>query len=124
MSEKINWTFRAQVIDGPLMIASGKLVMDAYDKLEVTVSAGGEKTVDVQPAAGAHLLLITASAYDSITYRVDGRDANTLDNVHILIGNGAVRLLGSTQKQFVFQNSSINDVVVEILVGRDLVPIS
>ena len=54
---------------------------------------------------------------------VDGSGTTvTLDGAHVLIGSGAVSLLGNTQNQFVFSNAGSGDVTVDILVGRDATP--
>lgn len=123
MPEKINWTLNVQVVGGPKVSGSDTIEVDAYDKIEAVVSAGGSATVDVQPADGAQFLLITASSYENITYEVDGSGtAVTLDGPHVLIGSGAVSLLGGTQNQFVFSNGGTEDVTVGFLVGRDATP--
>ena len=125
MSEKISWSFKVQVTGGPSVVASDTLEVDAYDKIEAVIPAAGSATINVQPGDGAQFLLITATAYEDLTYEVDPSDDTTvvtLDAAHVLIGEGAVSLLGATQNQFVFSNASAADVTVSILVGRDAIP--
>jgi hypothetical protein len=123
MPEKINWTLNVQVVGGPKVAASDVLEVDAYDKIEAVIPAGASATVNVQPSGGAQFLLITASSYENLTYKVDASGTTvTLDDPHVLIGSGAVSLLGSTQSQFAFSNGSAADVTVNILVGRDATP--
>jgi len=124
MSEKISWSFKAQVTGGPSIPASDTLEVDAYDKIEAVIPAGGSATVKVQPGdTGVQLLLITADDYDNLTYEVDSSGTSIkLDSAHILIGEGAVGLLGPTQKDFEFSNAGTADVTVDILVGRDATP--
>ena len=120
MSEQINWTLNVQVVGGPKVSASATVVVDAYDKIEAVVPAGGSTTVDVQPGDGAQLLIITADSYENLTYEVDGSGTTvTVDGAHVLFGSGAVTLLGNTQNQFVFANGGAADVTAEILVGRN-----
>lgn len=123
MPEKINWTLNVQVAGGPKVSVSDTMEVDAYDKIEAVIPASGSATVNVQPANGAHFFLITASSYDGLTYEVDGSGTSvTLDGVHVLIGAGAVGLLGATQSQFEFANAGGADVTISILVGRDATP--
>ncbi|MEE8586409.1 MAG: hypothetical protein V3T83_16305 [Acidobacteriota bacterium] len=124
MPEQINWTLNVQVVGGPKISASNAITVDAYDKIEAEVLAGGSATVNVQPGDGAKFLLITASSYSTdLTYVVDASGTTvTLDGAHVLIGAGAVSLLGNTQNQFVFTNAGSADVTVSILVGRDPAP--
>lgn len=123
MPEQISWTLNVQVIGGPKVSASDTLSVEAYDKIEAVVPAGSSATVNVQPADGAEFLLVTASRYENLTYEVDGSgNTVTLNAPHVLIGSGAVRLLGNTQSQFEFNNGGGEDVSVSILVGRDATP--
>jgi len=123
MPEKINWTLNVQVVGGPKISASDTLEVEAYDKIEAVIPTGGSATVNVQPGTGAQFLLITASSYANMTYEVDASGTTvTLDGPHVLIGAGAVGLLGSTQNKFKFSNGGSEDVTVDILVGRDATP--
>ena len=120
MPEQINWTLNVQVVDGPKVSASDMVKVDAYDKMEAVIPAGGSATVAVQPGMGAQLLIITADSYEDLTYEVDGSGTTlTLDGALVLFGAGAVSLLGSTQNQFAFTNGGAEDVKVDILVGRN-----
>ena len=123
MTETINYSFSFHVASGPKVSDSDKLEVEAYGMLEVEVpdkdTSGGTATVDVQPSSsGVKLLIITADSYDDLTYAVDGGSAITLDAPHLLVGEGAAKLLGTTQKQFVFTNAGTEDITVNILVGR------
>jgi hypothetical protein len=123
MAERITYLFKALVTNGPSVVANGALVVDAYDKLEAVVPAGGSITVDVQPGSGGQLLGITASSYEDLEYEVDGSgSAVPLDGPLLLIGPGAVGLLGPTQNQIEFNNAGAADTTVSILVGRDATP--
>lgn len=126
MSEKISWSFSAQVTGGPSIKASADLTVDAYDKIEATIPQGGaDTTVEVQPGtAGVKFLLITATAYEDLVYKVgSGTTEVTLDAAHVLLGEGAISLLEAYPTSLVFKNSSTTaDVKVNILVGRDATP--
>ena len=123
MPESISWTLNVQVVGGPKISAYDTLTVDAYDKIEAVIPANGAATINVQPDGSAQFLLLTASSYENLTYAVDASPtAITLDGAHVLIGAGAVGLLGATQKQFAFSNTGAEDVTVSILVGRDATP--
>jgi len=123
MPEKINWTLNVQVVGGPKVSVADTMEVEAYDKIEALAPAGGSVTINVQPGDGARFLLITASSYENLTYEVDASgNPVPLDDTLILIGSGAVGLLGGTQNQFVFTNGGAADITVEILVGRKATP--
>ena len=131
MAEQITWLLNVQVAEGPKASASNSLQVEAYDKIDVTVPAKaanpGAATVDVQPGGAAQVkfLLVTSSVYDAnLTYKVDGGPSIALDAPLVLLGAGAVGLLGATQKQFVFSNAiaSSKAAQINILVGRDATP--
>lgn len=130
MSEMFSWSFKLQVTGGPTLLVSDTLEVDAYDKLVATVpkkADGGSATIAVQPGDGAEFLMIQSSSYEKLTFSVDGSgNAHTgndydLDGPHLLVGEGAVSLLGSTQQQFVFKNEATEAVTVTILVGRNAI---
>lgn len=121
MSKKISWSFKVQVAGGPSLAASDTIEVDAYDVLEAVVAAGGSETLNVQPGDDAQFLFIMSTSYKDMSYEVDGGSAVTLDGAHVLVGEGAVSLLGATQNEFKFTNGGGEDVTVSILVGRDAV---
>jgi hypothetical protein len=128
MNEKINWMVNVQVVGGPRISAAENLSVEAYDKIQVDVPGGdnaqpGIATVQVQPggAAQVRFLAIASSHYDpALTYTVDGGDPVPLDAFQLLMGKGAVGLLGTTLTAFAFTNQAGLDkpASVEILVGR------
>jgi hypothetical protein len=119
MLEKINWSFKVQVTNGPTLTESGELTVDAYDVVEATIPKTGDAvTIAVQPD-GAQFIYISATSYKDLSYTVDGGSDVTFDAAHILIGEGAAGLLGATQQEFVFTNADTTaDTKVRILVGR------
>lgn len=132
MSEKINWTLNVQVVGGPKMSASQTVTVDAYDKIQVTVGVGAQesKTVEVQPgpAGRVQFLLISSDQYgdngDKLTYKVNDavNPPIKLDAPQLLIGDGAVGLLGAAPgagpATLHFANGLDKPVNIEILVGR------
>jgi hypothetical protein len=132
MPEQINWSFNVQVVGGPQLGESKPLTVEAYDKIDVTIPGGddatpGAMTVDVQPggAGQVRFFLMISNLYDAkLTYKVDGGAEVMLDSPVLLLGKGAVKLLGATQNQFAFINKAgtTKAASVKILVGRDATP--
>jgi hypothetical protein len=125
MAEKINWTLNVQVVGGPKMSAFQTVTVDAYDKIGVTVPVGEtDKEVEVQPgpAGRVQFLLISSDQFgDDLTYKVNNAgDAIKLDAQQLLIGDGAVGLLGASPPETLsFTNDLAQDANIEILVGRN-----
>lgn len=121
---KINWTLNIQVVEGPKLSESDTISVDAYDKIEVTVEdEATDKEVQVQPGGSGQVqfLLISSDSYgDDLTYKVnvDTADAIKLDALQLLMGDGAVGLLGGAPEKLLFSNGLGNDANVHILVGR------
>jgi hypothetical protein len=125
-------TMKVQVSGAGSFSATQKIEpVEAYGKIEVTVparsnSTPGELLVDVQPgdAGQVQLLFITAGTYsEDLSYTVTGGAADvTLDGPQLLVGSGAVELLGSEQKSLTFSNDTDEAVSVQIVVGRDATP--
>ena len=128
MAIKINWALNAQITDGPRVVASDAIDVDAYDNIEVTVpkhqgNNDGTAPVDVQPGDQSHVmfLLIKADTYQNspLSYTIDGTNKKvTLDAPQLLIGAGAVSLLAAAPTKLIFTNKGATDASVRILVGR------
>jgi hypothetical protein len=130
--EQISWTLNVQVTGGPKISTSRTETFDAYDKITVDVPAGdgttpGAATVEVQPGGTGQVqfLLIKSSVYAvpgeaELTYKVnvDTADAILLDRLHLLVGEGAVGLLGAAPQTLLFSNNLDQVASIEILVGR------
>lgn len=128
MAIKIEYRFGASVQGGPSVnVKQGPIEVEAYDVVSATLppESGGtpsDTTVEVQPAgaAGAVLLfVITSDAYgDGVTYDV-GTTETALNGPLLLVGSGAVTLLGATPPEtLTFHNATTNPVQVQVLVGR------
>lgn len=128
MPETINWSFSVAAVDGPRIHGSDALDVDAYDKASVVLAAGAtDVDVQIQPSSTAgrvRVLVIGSSAYDpGITFSADaGTSVFALDGPVVLIGSGAVELLGAAPQTLRLGNTTAEDVTVDILVGRDPAP--
>lgn len=127
MSEVINITVSAKVKNGPGVSFSSPLEIDAYDKLNVVVAAGGApKTIQLLPSgtASVHFLLVKSSQYsDQLSYTVNGAGSKIiLDTPQNFIGLGSLAALddSSDPETLVFTNDLAEDVNVNILVGRNV----
>lgn len=128
MPESIQWTLSVAVAGGPRKTESQTLPVDVYLKGQVQIAAASGATPGqanfAAPSGGGtvRFVLISASRYDAtppLTYTVDGGSAITLDGPHLLIGAGAVALLGTANLDFIFSNPTAQPVTVEVLIGRD-----
>jgi hypothetical protein len=121
MGEKVNWNYVAQALNGPSLSAAGSIAVDAYDKFEVTVPDNATQAVNLVPAGTVALLVINPASSDKkLTYKIGANDV-PLDGPHVLIGAGAVSLLGGATS-LSFTNNTGTDAVIDILVGRDATP--
>ena len=121
MAEKINWKFVAQALSGPSLSGQGTLEVDAYDKIGVTIAAGATQQVNLVPSGTVSLIIINPAVPDAdLSYDIGG-NAVALDGPHVLIGTGAVSLLGGAAN-LSFTNNTTSDAAIEILLGRDATP--
>ncbi len=132
----INVGLSIQVEGGPqIPVPNIKIEVEAYDKIEVSIKAGSDLIVDVQPGEKAvSFLLIKSSIYTSgnaaddkkLTYQPDGKSVINLDNPQVYLGVESIAaLLGKVQK-ITFSNKLAGSegkepetAVIEVLVGRD-----
>lgn len=128
MPERIQWTLSVDVAGGARKTESQTLPVDVYLKGQVQIAAASGSTPGqanfAAPSGGrtVRFVLISANRYDAtppLTYTVDGGSAITLDGPHLLIGAGAVALLGAAHLDVVFSNPTAQPVTVEVLIGRD-----
>lgn len=129
MPESIQWTLNVAVVGGPRKAESKTAAVDVYLKGTVSIDAASGGTpatgaIDVTPDGGqVRFIMISASSYgpdpQPLSYTIGGGSALTLDGPLLLIGAGAVALLGTTNLSFEFTNAAETPATVEILVGRD-----
>ena len=122
MSETINWNFVIQVLQGPGISAAASITdVDAYDKFDISLADTVTQAVNLVPAGNISLLVINPQTPDAdLSYDLSGSPV-ALDGPHVLIGSGAVSLLGGATS-LTFTNNTGADAVIEILVGRDSTP--
>jgi hypothetical protein len=122
VSETINWTFNVQVVGGPQIAVTRPVPVDAYDKIGVKVQDGETETVEIQPGdeGRVQFLLINSDWLgDALTYKVNAQgDAIKLDAPQVLVGDGAVGLLGEPPNSLEVTNDSTQEANIEIIVGR------
>ncbi|QBX56726.1 hypothetical protein EXE58_15520 [Nocardioides seonyuensis] len=119
MTEKLIWDVTVRAEDGPQLSGSGVLEVDAYDKLSVTVPAGGDLDVDLGPGSAgliSCLVLLPEAPSDDLTYEV-GSETITLDQPQFLFG-GAADLAGNPAS-LTIANAGASDAVVDLMIGRD-----
>lgn len=131
MSVKVGWTMSVQVTDGPKLPAAGKFEVDAYDVIRVEVPAGAKgMEVEIQPGAmsAVQLLMLHASKFTTdLSYSVNAAigtaaDRFSLDGPHLLVGSGAMAMLGASPRSLFFYNGDADPIYLTILVGRDATP--
>jgi hypothetical protein len=122
MSETIKWNFVTQVLQGPSVSGAASIDdVDAYDKFDIEIADSVTQTVNLVPSGSISLLVINPKKPDeNLSYDLSGSPV-ALDGPHVLIGSGAVSLLGGATS-LDFTNSTGADAVIEILVGRDSTP--
>lgn len=123
MSETIKWNFVTQVLQGPGVSAADSITdVDAYDKFDISLADTVTQAVNLVPAGGNISLLVInpKPPHANLSYDLGGNTI-ALDGPHVLIGSGAVSLLGGATS-LTFTNTTGADAVIEILVGRDATP--
>lgn len=141
MSEQVSFSAQVKVSSGPTVPISVSLAPGAYDKLSVTVPAGGAAKaapVHVQPAAGlAQLLIVTASTYadgkdPSKTLAVEFGQLNSgsfaaisdspiaLEGPLVISGKGVLASIAQDWTMMRLTNNMSADASVDILVCRDV----
>ncbi len=122
MAETIKWNFVTQVLHGPSVSAAGSFdEVNAYDKFNIEIADTVTQAVNLVPADSISVLVINPKKPDkNLTYDLSGSDV-ALDGPHVLIGTGAVGLLGGATS-LTFTNATGADAVIEILIGRNSTP--
>jgi hypothetical protein len=124
MTHQVQWTTNLQISGGPAFSLPGSIAVDAYDDISVTVKKGQKSAqVDLPGAAGqVQLVLITSDYVDpKLTYTVKGATTPiALDATQLLVGAGAVALLGSPPLSITIDNTKgAQDASLQILIGRN-----
>lgn len=131
MPVKVGWLVNVQIPEGPKLPAAGNVMVDAYDVVRVEVPAGAEAMeVELQPGAlsAVKLLMLHSSAFSAdLSYSVNAAEATAanryaLDGPHVLVGSGALAMLGAAPESLFIYNNGADPVAMTILVGRDATP--
>jgi hypothetical protein len=126
---QITWNATVQIAGGPKASHSSTLEVEAYDVIAVEVADGADGVeVQVQPggAGQVRFLMVSADPYsEDLSYSANAAEAdpaqrNTLDALHLLVGAGAVSLLGDAPESLFFYNGSGAASAVRITVGRNV----
>ena len=130
MAEKVNWSIRIQVENGPTISISEKLLPEVYDKIGVTLEEGSTgKEVGVLQGGDVQLLALKASKYKdpaghSPKVKVGQGDSSPLILTAPLLLTGAdlVNRLGFTTSPLFLDNPMSEPVDIDILVCRSATP--
>jgi hypothetical protein len=118
MPEKIAWSMSARVDGGPQISINEILEVEAYEKVNVILPGQKKTTIEVQQSEGlARLILIAPDKYEKLHFSVDGGSPIALDHPIMLVGEGAVNLLGKKQNVLEFNNENPDNVSVMMLVA-------
>lgn len=122
MSETIKWNFVTKVLNGPSVSAADSIEdVDAYDKFDISLADTDSQVVNLTPGGVTYLLVINPQTpHANLSYELSGNPV-ALDGPHVLVGTGAVGLLGGATS-LTFTNNTGADAVIEILIGRDSTP--
>ncbi len=124
MPEKVSWNMRLKIEGGPSFQLGQALETQVYEKFSVTVPAKGAK-VDI-PIESATLLLVqcskpTAPQQGQILCKFDDSEAShDLAVVPLIVTGNSLIKLAAKSKISEFTNDSDQDVVIDILICRDL----
>ena len=129
MAEKIKvaWNMGVEIKGGPRNSLSDDITVDAYDMIEVEIDKDAvDQEVQIHPAGAEQvlLLMISSDRYgELLKYKVAGTSTEfELDAPHLLIGKGAVAMLGAAPETLVFKNGLDAPAEIQILVGRKATP--
>lgn len=126
MSEAVVWSWSVRANEGPNLSGTGGFDVDAYEKASVTLAAGAKQGITVGPGTWQSVsgLLVTASdTSGSLTVAPDGGTAAKFTGPLVLIGTGAVSLLGKGNATLNFDNTAgAAAVAIDLFVTRDATP--
>ena len=132
----ITYRLSIQVDGGPQLVESTQRLVQAYEKIDPGLDAGGagvaEVKVDLQPGAADKMVLmcVRSSLYApeiSVTASDGTADASPVVlSGPLILSGGAIALLGVAPKQLKFKNKGTagdakKKAQIEILVARDAV---
>jgi hypothetical protein len=125
MAETINWMYSVQATRGPTATLDGSFDADAYEKMSISLDPSATQDVTIGPGTWAEVRSLVVSADDlsgAVTIQPDGGTAAVLDAPFVLLGAGAVSLLGTGDATITLENTGADAVLVDIFVARDATP--
>jgi hypothetical protein len=125
MAVTIRWSYTVSADGGPTVTLGDHFDADGYEKLSVSVAAGANQDVTLAPGTWAEISSLIVSADDmsgALTVEPDGAAVVPLDRPIVLLGAGAVALLGVGDATLTLDNIGTADVLVDIFVVRDATP--
>lgn len=127
MPETIAYAGTVAVAGGPKVAFSESLVVEAYNRLSVTIAKSASQKVFLGTAdSEIRLLLVRSTKYDpsKVTFQIEGAGtARVLDMPFLAAGKAAVALLGATSPTFLtFKNDLTDEITVDIIIARDPTP--
>jgi hypothetical protein len=127
MPTSIAWKFSLDIPSGPSLALSSAVSVDAYDRIAVTIAdAAADVQVDIQPGATGRVkfVMVRSDVYgDNLKYKVHAaaNPAHSLTDTLILVGTGALDLLGAQLDALFISNTLGHAANIEIIVGRQAV---
>jgi len=128
----ITWTVKAEIANGPSFSKSTNMTVEAYEKIDVVIPAGGQDVEVTVDGGGLQFLAIRVDtpsplpAPSQLKYAVNDAAADpvALDQaVQLMVGEGLIGLLGANPlESLFFSNDAAGDATISILVGRDATP--
>jgi len=128
MPETITVSLDVRLGSGPAWAVTRQIPVDAIDIVDILVEHGAaDVEVPIQPGGAVRLMLLTADPpSEELTYKTSsgGSETYTLDQPHLLMGEGGIGMLegSASPTSLFFSKSGASDARVSILVGRDLGP--
>src|SRR6201999_3876590 len=119
------------IVSGSIVVPNGQQIpfnetldVDAYDKIDVQVEAGGSKKIELQPGAAGQVqfLAMVSDLYKGLSFKINNTgDPFDLDRPLVCMGKGGVELFDAAPKTLLFSNATsgqnAKDANVQILIG-------
>lgn len=126
---KVTYTVGVQVSGGPQLNIPRTVEVEAFDKIEIVVPPGTDKTVDLQPSAAAKIALLVIKSEpqdEKVTFIVKGATDSpelTLKEPHVFVNDAVTLLTVAEPKSIKIANKfaagdASKKAAIEILVAR------
>jgi hypothetical protein len=127
----ITWTVKAEVANGPSFSKATNINVEAYEKIDVVIPAAEQDLEVTIDGSGLQFLAIRVETPSPLVgsqllYKVNdatGTEIALDQPVQLMVGEGAISLLGATPLgSLFFTNDGADNATISILVGRDATP--